>query len=81
MASTQCAVSKGDLPLKISWFFNNKPAKGLPGISVGQTNQRISTLSIESSNETHAGEYLCIAENSAGKNSFSAVLNVNGILF
>ncbi|XP_076265880.1 Down syndrome cell adhesion molecule 1 isoform X13 [Rhynchophorus ferrugineus] len=77
MASTQCAVAKGDLPLNISWFFNGSSIKMVHGISVGRMNQRISTLSIEAADENHVGEYLCVAENAAGSTSYSAVLNVN----
>ncbi|XP_050305182.1 cell adhesion molecule Dscam2 isoform X6 [Anthonomus grandis grandis] len=77
MVSAQCVVSKGDLPLKINWFFNNTPISLLRGISVGAMNKRISTVSIESADAIHSGEYSCEAENSAGKDSFAASLNVN----
>lgn len=81
MASATCAVTKGDLPLKISWFFDNKPAKELPGVAVAQMNQRISMLSIESAAENHIGEFVCEAESVAGKTAYSTFLNVNGRLF
>lgn len=78
MVSAQCVVSKGDLPIKISWFINKKPIDTLHGISVGAMNKRISTVSIDSVDAIHAGEYLCHAENNAGKDSYSTTLNVNG---
>lgn len=80
MASTQCAVTKGDFPLNISWLFNGKPVNLLHGVAVSKINQRISTLSIESVDAVHAGEYLCVAENLAGAGRYSTILNVNGSL-
>lgn len=80
MVSAQCVVSKGDLPIKIDWFFNQKPFRNILGITVGAMNKRISTISIESADAVHAGEYMCIAENVAGKDSYSTFLNVNGRL-
>ncbi|XP_060529749.1 cell adhesion molecule Dscam2 isoform X5 [Cylas formicarius] len=77
MASTQCAVAKGDLPLKIHWLFNNRTVEVLPGINVGQYNKRISSLSIDSATHIHSGTYECTAENSAGRSSYWAILNVN----
>ncbi|XP_060529760.1 cell adhesion molecule Dscam2 isoform X15 [Cylas formicarius] len=76
LVTTTCAVTKGDLPLKIIWFFNNEPIDSLHGTTVGQLNPKMSTLSIESVSEIHSGEFLCIAENPAGKSSYSAILNV-----
>lgn len=81
MVSTQCAVSKGDFPLKITWFFDGKPVGLLYGTSVTKANQRISMLSIESVDSTHTGEYTCVAENPAGKDKYFTTLNVNGTYF
>lgn len=78
MASTQCAVSKGDFPLKITWFFNSNPIETLHGVSVMKTSQRISSLSIDSVDAIHAGVYMCLAENAAGADRYSTYLNVNG---
>lgn len=78
MVSAQCVVSKGDLPIKIDWFFNKKPIRNFLGIAVGAMNKRISTISIESADAVHAGEYMCVAENVAGRDSYSTFLNVNG---
>lgn len=75
---TQCTVIKGDLPLNISWYFNGKPVQHLHGVAVAKSNQRISSLTIESADETHSGEFSCVAENAAGKTSYSAFLSVNG---
>ncbi|XP_076265891.1 Down syndrome cell adhesion molecule 1 isoform X23 [Rhynchophorus ferrugineus] len=77
MASTQCSVTKGDFPIKITWFFNKKPINQLKGISISQINKRISSLSIDAVDGSHAGEYTCVANNTAGSDIYSTMLNVN----
>ncbi|XP_076265890.1 Down syndrome cell adhesion molecule 1 isoform X22 [Rhynchophorus ferrugineus] len=77
MATTQCAVIKGDFPIKIMWFFNGKPIEHLNGITIIQTSKRISSLNIDAVDGSHAGEYTCAAENSAGQDIYSTGLNVN----
>lgn len=72
--STQCLVSKGDLPIKITWTIGNKTT----GVVTNQVNKRLSTLSIESVQAEHIGEYICTAKNPVGTASFSTILNVNG---
>lgn len=79
MVSVSCSISKGDLPLNITWRFNGLPIHRLYGISVNLVNQRLSALSIESVGADHAGKYTCVAQNAAGSTSYSAYLNVNGI--
>lgn len=79
MATVQCAVTKGDYPIKFSWSHNGKTIELTSGISITKTNKRISTLSIESVDAHHRGNYTCIAKNFAGTVSYSAELNINGI--
>lgn len=50
----------------------------LHGVSAGQTNRKVSTLTIDSVDEVHSGEYQCVVENAAGKAIYSAVLHVKG---
>lgn len=78
MASLTCSVHKGDLPLDIFWLHNNKDISPETAISLFRTNNKISTLSIDSVQEQHAGSYTCIARNAAGTSSFSTWLHVNG---
>lgn len=78
MSSVTCTVNKGDLPIVISWILNGNDVDKYVGISVIQTNKRISQLSIDSASAEHAGEYVCVARNSAGTASHSADLHVNG---
>lgn len=78
MTTTQCAVTKGDLPMNITWFLNNQPIDAVHGVTVAQMNKRISTLSIESVEAVHSGEYSCLARNAAGESVHTTKLFVNG---
>ncbi|XP_046417329.1 Down syndrome cell adhesion molecule-like protein Dscam2 isoform X10 [Neodiprion virginianus] len=78
MASVQCAVIKGDLPLEISWAFKGQPIRpDQLDIAVSSSGKRLKQLTIESVAARHAGEYTCIASNKAGSTSHSATLDVN----
>lgn len=88
MATVQCAVIKGDLPLKIFWSLNGLPIEAgrvsgdhgydTPDIVVIRGSKRISTMTIDSVAARHAGEYKCTAINAAGSASHTSVLSVNG---
>ncbi|XP_043494129.1 Down syndrome cell adhesion molecule-like protein Dscam2 isoform X14 [Polistes fuscatus] len=87
MATVQCAVIKGDLPVDIVWSLNGQPidVSGAPtnqnydrqDIIVNRSNKRASTLTIDSVAARHAGEYSCTASNAAGSATHSSVLTVN----
>lgn len=79
MVSATCTISKGDLPIKIIWLLNGKDIQSFAGIVTNRVNKKLSTLSIESVDASHSGEYSCVASNKAGNVSFSAYLHVNGI--
>lgn len=76
--SLTCTISKGDLPVQISWSHNNKTLTNDGNIAILKMSKKISTLSIDSAQAEHVGEYTCTAQNSAGSTSYSAFLNVNG---
>jgi len=90
MATVQCAVIKGDLPIDIIWSFNGRVidiANGAfdehnynPDIVISRSSKRASQLTIESVAARHAGEYSCTASNTAGTATHSSVLSVNGML-
>lgn len=80
MTSVSCSISKGDLPLNISWQFNNRLLKNENGITITKVNKRLLALSIDSVQAEHAGRYTCVANNLAGSDRYSAYLNVNGTL-
>ncbi|XP_025152752.1 Down syndrome cell adhesion molecule-like protein Dscam2 isoform X4 [Harpegnathos saltator] len=87
MASVQCAVIKGDLPVDVVWSFNGRviDANGAfdehnydhSDIVISRNSKRASTLTIESVAARHAGEYSCTASNTAGTATHSSVLSVN----
>ncbi|XP_047119733.1 Down syndrome cell adhesion molecule-like protein Dscam2 [Schistocerca piceifrons] len=78
MSVVQCAVTKGDYPITITWFFNDAEiSPGHQGIAIGKMSHRISALSIEALQARHSGTYTCRATNTAGVTNHSAVLNVN----
>ncbi|XP_036142509.1 Down syndrome cell adhesion molecule-like protein Dscam2 isoform X16 [Monomorium pharaonis] len=88
MATVQCAVIKGDLPIDIMWSFNGRVidiANGAfgehnydnPDIVISRSSKRASQLTIESVAARHAGEYSCTASNTAGTATHSSILSVN----
>lgn len=80
LASIQCAVSKGDFPLEITWMFRGEPLNSDQfGYIFSDSGKRVKQLTIESVNAKNAGEYTCVASNAAGSTSSSAILDVNGI--
>nr|XP_024214190.1 Down syndrome cell adhesion molecule-like protein Dscam2 isoform X39 [Halyomorpha halys] len=76
-ASLTCSVTQGDLPLNITWEYNNKTIDANSDIVVMPAGRRMSTLSIESVSGRHAGLYSCIGVNRAGKDVHSSELLVN----
>lgn len=74
-----CYVGKGDGPLNITWFFNNKPIKNIFGASTVSVGSRTVLLIINSVQPDHAGVYTCQAVNPGGLAEHNAQLFVNGI--
>lgn len=77
-AGVQCLVTNGDLPLTIEWRKDWRPVDS--DVSVQQLGEFTSSLSIESLRPHHAGNYTCLATNSAAQASHSSRLLVNGNL-
>lgn len=79
VASLTCSVNKGDLPLNITWLFNGTEVRySTHGVVTNLVNKRLSTLSIESVQASHAGSYSCKAQNKAGFALYDKDLYVNG---
>ena len=79
MASVQCAVITGDLPLEITWMFEGRPIESARSdIIISGSGKRLKHLTIESVAARHAGEYTCVASNVAGSVARSSTLKVNG---
>lgn len=79
VAAVQCMALKGDLPMKITWYFNESPITTIEsGVHVVMTSPRISQLTIEAVTAYHRGQYRCVAVNKAGQTEYLAELRVNG---
>lgn len=79
VAAVQCMALKGDLPMKIAFYFNDSPITTIEnGIHVVMTSPRIAQLTIEAVSAYHRGWFKCIASNAAGSAEHSAELRVNG---
>lgn len=78
--SVTCSILKGDHPMEIRWTHNNQEINptSYPDISITKNGKKVSLLLIDSVTARHAGEYTCVASNSAGSRSHSAFLAVNG---
>lgn len=62
MASVQCLITKGNLPLDITWMFMNNPVESQANnIRVIDVGNRHKQLTIEAVSARHAGEYTCVA--------------------
>ena len=75
-AQASCIVTKGDLPLMISWTFNGMYISSDLGILTIPTGKRASLLLISSVEPRHRGTYTCTAKNLSGLMSLSADLKV-----
>ncbi|XP_046679180.1 Down syndrome cell adhesion molecule-like protein Dscam2 isoform X2 [Homalodisca vitripennis] len=76
-ASLTCSVTKGDLPLTITWFKDGKPVDPKHRLMVNQVDQFNSILLIESLSPDHNGNYTCQARNPASEVSQTQRLVVN----
>lgn len=73
-----CYVAKGDLPMTITWLFNEKPIFAHLGIVIIKVGDRSKLLSIPSIKGENSGNYTCIATNLAGVFTHNSTLNVHG---
>ncbi|XP_054089329.1 cell adhesion molecule Dscam2 isoform X22 [Zeugodacus cucurbitae] len=74
----QCSVTKGDLPINITWTLNNQTLKsGDYEIIIGRMSTKSSTLNIDYIAAEHRGVYACLATNRAGVSAYQAELQVN----
>ncbi|XP_037024225.1 Down syndrome cell adhesion molecule-like protein Dscam2 isoform X28 [Bradysia coprophila] len=75
--SVSCIVSSGDFPIEFKWYINNKPISEVAGISTVKLGKRNSVMNIDSVNGKHAGNFTCLAKNSAATVNYTANLIVN----
>ena len=76
-ATIQCTVSHGDLPLNITWSFNDRQVSS--SVTTAQVTARVNVLTIEQVSAAHVGNYSCHAYNAAGNTSQTSQLLVNGL--
>lgn len=76
--SVHCTISGGDLPVSVIWTLNRHPILPELEILTERRGQRIHNLMIDAIEAKHAGNYTCIASNSAGRAEHSTELIVNG---
>ena len=77
-AQLTCVVSKGDMPITITWSLKGQELNSGPSITTTMVGTRTSMLIISSVDYTHIGEYTCRATHDGGSVTHSAALNVNG---
>ncbi|XP_061517335.1 cell adhesion molecule Dscam2 isoform X8 [Anopheles gambiae] len=77
--TVQCAATVGDLPIDIEWLHDGQLVSRSNdyGISIVHSGRRVSTLTIESIRDHHAGNYTCRANNQAGTVEQSTQLIIN----
>lgn len=77
--AVNCMITKGDLPLNITWTLNNKRLlSGKNGITITRMSARLSALTIESIDAEHRGVFKCIVNNVAGSAELESELKANG---
>nr|CAD7427385.1 unnamed protein product [Timema monikensis] len=76
-ASLTCSVTKGDLPLTITWLKDGRVLDPAQRISVSHVDQFNSILLIESLSPDHNGNYSCVARNLAAEVVRTQQLTVN----
>lgn len=72
-------VTKGDIPVNMTWLLNGKHVEGIQGISIVKIGHKSSGLSIDGVASIHSGTYTCSVANQAGHANYSSELAVNGI--
>lgn len=73
-----CSVTRGDLPLSISWLKDGRSMGPSERVSVTNMDQYNSILMIESLSPDHNGNYSCVARNLAAEVSHTQRLVVHG---
>uniref|UniRef100_T1III8 Down syndrome cell adhesion molecule-like protein Dscam2 n=1 Tax=Strigamia maritima TaxID=126957 RepID=T1III8_STRMM len=77
LARVSCVVYQGDLPIVINWLRNGKILSSNENIITKSIDDYSSILTIENVQRHHAGNYTCIARNSAAPISHTTELLVN----
>jgi len=73
-----CSVTRGDLPLSITWLKDGRSMGPSERVTVTNMDQYNSILMIESLSPDHNGNYSCVARNVAAEVSHTQRLVVHG---
>ncbi|ERL93382.1 hypothetical protein D910_10674, partial [Dendroctonus ponderosae] len=76
-ASLTCSVTKGDLPLTITWKKDGRILNAGSSVSITEVDQFTSILVIESLSPEHNGNYSCVVRNAAAEVAHTQQLAVN----
>uniref|UniRef100_T1JP64 Down syndrome cell adhesion molecule n=1 Tax=Strigamia maritima TaxID=126957 RepID=T1JP64_STRMM len=76
LVRVSCVVSRGDLPLSISWLKDGEKLATELAISIRKFDEYSSVMSIDPVTINHAGNYTCTAQNHAGVATHTAQLTV-----
>ena len=78
VSQASCVLSRGDPPVRIEWFYNDRPINASEDISIIPTGTRGAVLLIQSLASHHMGNYTCVASNRVASSSYTAPLIING---
>lgn len=73
-----CHIPKGDMPLNLTWLFQEKSINKNNQVIITKMGARSSILAIPSVSEKHSGNYTCTASNIVASTNHTSVLNVQG---
>uniref|UniRef100_T1JHX4 Ig-like domain-containing protein n=1 Tax=Strigamia maritima TaxID=126957 RepID=T1JHX4_STRMM len=76
LVRVSCVVSRGDLPLSISWLKDDQNLTPELAISIRKFDEYSSVMSIDPVTIKHAGNYTCTARNHAGVSAHTTQLIV-----
>uniref|UniRef100_T1IV65 Ig-like domain-containing protein n=1 Tax=Strigamia maritima TaxID=126957 RepID=T1IV65_STRMM len=76
LVRVSCVVSRGDLPINITWLKDDRIIPSELPVSIREFDEYSSVLSIDPVKFKHAGNYSCIALNHAGISSHTAQLAI-----
>uniref|UniRef100_T1IT69 Down syndrome cell adhesion molecule-like protein Dscam2 n=1 Tax=Strigamia maritima TaxID=126957 RepID=T1IT69_STRMM len=77
LVRVSCVVSRGDLPLSITWLKDGQSISKSKSITLHDFDDYSSILSIDPVTAKHNGNYTCIATNAAASVTYSSPLSVN----
>lgn len=76
-----CHIPKGDMPLTLTWSFQNQHLTNSNNVIITKVGDRSSILAIPAVTDKHSGNYTCTASNIVASTNHTSILNVQGIFF